>query len=548
MKKNIIVFGGGISGLTVCHELINKGFNITLIEKDNILGGMAKSRREKNNIPSEHSWRGFGPFYKNTYELLKKIPLNNNKTCYDTLTEPIYFYVMENKIAPYTIGLSISDYIILVYYVLLIISSNNRKKEYYKIHVQSLFKKILSKDGYTFLVELGIGPTYGMEKKDASLGHFLYFTLITLLNNHIYKHAHTTPKYYIHQSDNSWHVLDQPIHEAWFNPWSKYLQKNNINILLNTELVKINYINNKIVSCIIKNTSTNIEEVLKADEYIICINPFVAEQVFKNSNMIDLYKQHHLLNKKTTSNQISFRLGFNKKIKLIEPRSAYVFSDSNFNITIYPQDAHWKSDIKLDDLGIIKSLWSGTCLELYRKSNKDNKLGLNLTKEEFIEDIKEQIIRSKSFQKLIFDLNNFYLTIDDITYSEVWYEWNFNNETKKLEQTYKKWVNNIYNEDYRPHTTTIYKNMLLAGSHTKTSINIYSMEGAVESGKKAAIIIDKKYNKISNIFLYKHKENQIFDILKYIDDLLYNFNLPNIINIILIISIIFIIKKILKRI
>ena len=57
----------------ICHELINKGFNIVLIEKDNILGGMAKSRREKNNIPSEHSCRGYAPFYKNTWDLLKRI-------------------------------------------------------------------------------------------------------------------------------------------------------------------------------------------------------------------------------------------------------------------------------------------------------------------------------------------------------------------------------------------------------------------------------------------------------------------------------------------
>jgi hypothetical protein len=357
---------------------------------------------------------------------------------------------MENKIAPYNKDMSILDYLKLSYYVLLIISSNNRKKEYYKIHVQSLFKKILSKDGYTFLVELGIGPAYGMEKKDASLAHFLYFTLITLFNNNVYEHIHTTPKYYIHPSDNAWHVLDQPIHEAWINPWSQYLKKNNVNILLNTELVKLNYVNNKIVSCIIKNTLSNTNDILYADEYIICINPYIAEQVFKNSNMIDLYKQHYLLNKKTTSNQISFRLGFNKKIKLIEPRSAYVFSDSDFNITLYPQDAHWDKNIKLDNSGIIKSLWSGTCIEMYRKSKKYNKIGINLTKEELIKDIKEQILQSKSFQKLIFDLNNFYLTEKDITYSEIWYEWEFNKQTKKLEQTYKKWVNNIYNEKYRP--------------------------------------------------------------------------------------------------
>ena len=35
---------------------------------------MARSFRNKDNIPTEHSWRGYGPFYHNTFEI-KRIPL-----------------------------------------------------------------------------------------------------------------------------------------------------------------------------------------------------------------------------------------------------------------------------------------------------------------------------------------------------------------------------------------------------------------------------------------------------------------------------------------
>jgi hypothetical protein len=55
------------------------------------------------------------------------------------------------------------------------------------------------------------------------------------------------------------------------------------------------------------------------------------------------------------------------------------------------------------------------------------------------------------------------------------------------------------------------------------------------------------HNNISNIIIHNHEENKIFNILKCIDDKLYDYNLPNIINIILMISIVFIIKNILKR-
>ncbi len=75
--KKVIIIGTGISGLTVAHELINKGFNVEIYEKNNVAGGMARSTRIHNNIPTEHSWRGYAPFYHNAYHIMKQIPIDN---------------------------------------------------------------------------------------------------------------------------------------------------------------------------------------------------------------------------------------------------------------------------------------------------------------------------------------------------------------------------------------------------------------------------------------------------------------------------------------
>ena len=74
----VIIIGGGLAGLTIAHELVKYNFNVTIFEKQNILGGMAKSIRVKNNIPTEHSWRGYGPFYYNTFNIMKQIPIKDN--------------------------------------------------------------------------------------------------------------------------------------------------------------------------------------------------------------------------------------------------------------------------------------------------------------------------------------------------------------------------------------------------------------------------------------------------------------------------------------
>ena len=69
--------------------------------------------------------------------------------------------------------------------------------------------------------------------------------------------------------------------------------------------------------------------------------------------------------------------------------------------------------------------------------------------------------------------------------------------------------------------------MFLAGSHNKTTVDVWSMEGAVESGKDISNLILEKYKK-NKIKVFKHDIN--FGIISNIDDLLYKLNLPHIID------------------
>jgi cytochrome b involved in lipid metabolism len=84
----VIIIGAGISGLTVAYELAERGHEVHIYEKGNTIGGMARSIRINNNsenvmevggLPTEHSWRGYGPFYHNCYDILKRIPLTKKE-------------------------------------------------------------------------------------------------------------------------------------------------------------------------------------------------------------------------------------------------------------------------------------------------------------------------------------------------------------------------------------------------------------------------------------------------------------------------------------
>lgn len=537
MLKSVIIFGGGISGLTVAHELLERGYDVTLYEKGDALGGMARSRRENNNIPSEHSWRGYAPFYNNTFELLRRIPLaNTDKTVYDNLSTPIEFYLLRDRLYPHKSTLTYLDYLFIGYYSLKFLLSDTRRNAYYKEKAVPLLENKLSNDGLDTMINLLVGPGLGMETKDVSYGHLFNVLVRMTIGSSEYDHIHETDnnEEYQHSSFDGWHVMNGPTSEVWFEPWKAHLTKNGLKLHLNTELTKINYDGDKIISCVVKN-KMGYRHVL-ANDYVLCINPFAAEKIFKQSNLSALYAQTKLLNEKTISQQISFRIGFGKKINFPIKNIAFVMTDSEFNITWYPQDSFWNTDLSFDDS--IKSLWSGTIINAYTKGSIYGKNAIDLTKDEFINEITHQILRSKSFQKLILENNSFNLSKNDITYVEVWYEWNFNGQIMETHE--KKWVNNIYNEEFRQSQRTDFNNLFIGGAHTKNSINVWSMEGAVESGKIISNLI------AGDTYLFYHTDPYYVAPFQIFDNVLYASYLPNILDLFLITVLLFVILFVIK--
>ena len=76
MSKKIIIVGSGNAALSAGIASLEKGAEVTIYEKDTIPGGMARTFRYPNGVPTEHSWRGYGPFYYNFLDIAKQIPVS----------------------------------------------------------------------------------------------------------------------------------------------------------------------------------------------------------------------------------------------------------------------------------------------------------------------------------------------------------------------------------------------------------------------------------------------------------------------------------------
>src|SRR5271165_1729240 len=105
MPTRVIVLGGGAAGMSAAHELIERGFEVVVLERRDIAGGKARSlpviddgagtsgHQAAGNaagpighrVPGEHGFRFFPGFYKHVIDTMGRIPSFEGRTVADHL-------------------------------------------------------------------------------------------------------------------------------------------------------------------------------------------------------------------------------------------------------------------------------------------------------------------------------------------------------------------------------------------------------------------------------------------------------------------------------
>src|SRR3954449_13404795 len=84
VRRSVVVLGGGMAGLAAAHELADRGFDVTVYER-NALGGKARSipvagtaAGGRHALPGEHGFLFFPGFYHHVPDTMRRIPFPGN--------------------------------------------------------------------------------------------------------------------------------------------------------------------------------------------------------------------------------------------------------------------------------------------------------------------------------------------------------------------------------------------------------------------------------------------------------------------------------------
>lgn len=530
--KSIVIFGAGIAGLSAAHELVQLGYTVSVYEATDQPGGFFRSARlSQDNMPTEYSWHGMGPWYHNAFDLMRHIPFSNEGSIYDlALSRPIDFGIFPDndkaefydeslKSIPKMFRMNDFEFFKWSYLMLKTWTSNNRSRvKYDKLNAAEAWKPLLKDRAYKTWRSC-FGPWIGSDWSKVSLhtaGNFFKKQLTTKAL-HRHKAAGDGPAW-TQGTGAGWLLFKGPSSEYWFSPWVKYLEEKGVNFYWSKPLTELEF-NGEDITAVYCG-----KEKIQGDIYVLAINPFLAADILSKTPALENQEELKFfkpLTKYGPHIQVSFRLAFSEEIKFPRKRTAIVVSDSEFNLTLFAEEQVWDKAV---DLGQnIKSLWTGTSCISSVPGRIYHKPVNTCSREEFVEEVKAQVLSCGALDEIVKEANNGKgLKEFQILKVEVWHEWEFSSEGIKSHQP--KWVNSTHTEAYLPAQKTPVSNLFLAGAHTKTQAQVWSIEGAVESGRRAAKAIDARVE-----ILDQHRPLWI-NILSKTDDILYAIKAPQIID------------------
>lgn len=491
MTGKVIILGGGVAGLSAAHELVERGFDVTVYESKTILGGKARSvpvfgtgLLGREDLPGEHGFRFFPHFYKHVIDTMKRIP-NGDQTVYHHLVSATEMGIarFDQPVVPFTLGFPKSffhlkrninsllktnwglsegerEQFIEKVWQIMTSCSERRNSEY---ESKSWWEFIEAEEQSEDFRKVFAGVTRSLvaaNAKEASMktiGNVLSQLLLDFISP-------------LADPDR---VLNGPTNDVWIEPWIHYLQDKGVKVVQNAQCIKVHCQGRKVNHVLILQDGG--VSTVKGDYYLSAL-PVEAMEKLITEDMMQIDPSLKGIRKLKESlnwmNGIQFYL--KEDISLLHGH--ILCQDTPWALTMISQPQFWPIDLRNYGDGNVKGILS-VCISdwntpgiIYRKKASD------CTREEIKEEVWTQLKRSLNAQQSILydDMLHSWFLDPDLLFGKG----GITNGSPLL-------INEVDTWQYRPEAITEISNLFLASDYVRTNTDLASMEAANEAARRA---------------------------------------------------------------
>lgn len=535
LGNKVAVLGGGVGGMSAAHELVERGFKVTVYERQAIPGGKARSvdypgsgTGGRRNLPGEHGFRFFPGFYKHVTDTMKRIPYGNRSVFHNLVEASGLSMSLANNepdisvpLASFPIGL---DDVIAGIQTLFGPLPQLTTQEI--LHFGRRMLQFMTSCDARRWGEYENLSWWEFVNADDFSDNYKKFLAVGLTRNLVAARAEEvnarTVGLIVTQLIASGEPLDRllngPTNDVWINPWLAYLQSKGVTYNTNCMVEGINMSSGRISSVSVRVNGA-LQNVV-ADHYVFALpverllpllNPGVMSAAPK---LADLYQL-------STSWMNGIQLYLDRDVPVVPGHT--IFLDSPWALTSISQAQFWPNfNLANFGNGNVRGILS---IDISNFDEPGILYGLpakQCTKQQIYDEVVAQVTLS---------LNHSGNLVLDPSWIVDWFldpSLEFGptggptNQEALLINTAGSWK-------YRPKATTQIPNMYLASDYVQSNVDLATMEGANEAARDATnAILDRSLRVFTpRCQRWQLKEPVLFAPGKASDQLRWNLGLPH---------------------